>query len=93
MTVKVSNAGQVFSVVIFVKFRNKSTGADTGWDDGTAMEDKGGGTFVFTFDGNQIGVYSNSWMVYQLIGTDSNGKEVARTPAFPENLAISPCPQ
>jgi hypothetical protein len=92
MTVKVTDPSKVFSVVVFLKFRNKTTGSDTGWDDGTGLENSGNGNFVFTFDGNLLGIYSNSWMVYQLVATNSVGSEVARSPSFPDKLTISPCP-
>jgi hypothetical protein len=92
MTVKVSDPAQVSSVVLFVKFRNKATGSDTGWDDGAAMQAQGGGTYSFAFDGDQIGIYSANWLVFQLVATGSGGKEVARTPTFPDSLSISPCP-
>jgi hypothetical protein len=92
MTVKVTEPARVFSVVVFIKFRNKSTGSDSGWDDGTGLESNGSGTFNFTFDGNLIGVYANSWMIYQLVATDGAGNEVARTPSFPDKLTLSPCP-
>lgn len=92
MTVKVKNSTEVFSVVVFLKFRNKVTGSDTGWDDGTGLDNMGGGTFSFTFDGNQLGVYANSWMVYQLVATGSGGNELTRSPSFPDKLSISPCP-
>jgi hypothetical protein len=92
MTVKVADPGQVLSVVVFVRFRNKSSGGVTGWDDGTAMENKGGGIFTFVFDGNLMGTYYNSFVVYQLVGTDATGANVARSPVFPEALSLSACP-
>jgi hypothetical protein len=92
MTVEVTNPNQVLSVVVFVRFKNKSSGSLSGWDDGTAMEDDGGGAFTFIFDGNQMGIFSNSWVVYQLVGTDSSGSNVARSPVIADELSLSPCP-
>jgi hypothetical protein len=92
MTVRVTDPGQVFSVVVFVKFRNKSTGKDTGWDEGSSMEDQGSGRFTFTFDGNLMGVYADSWVVYQLVATDTKGNNVARSPVFPDKLSLLHCP-
>jgi len=92
LTVKVTNPAQVLNVVVFVRFRNKASGNVTGWDDGTSMESKGGGTFAFKFDGDLMGVYYNSWVAHQLVGTDATGANVARSPVFPEQLSLSPCP-
>ncbi len=92
MTVKVADPGKVLNVVVFVRFRNKSSGNVTGWDDGTAMENKGGGNFAFTFDGDLMGIYYNTWVAYQLVGTDAAGANAARSPVFSDQLSLSPCP-
>jgi hypothetical protein len=93
ITVQVGAPSQVFSVELFLKYRNKDTGGNTGWNQGLSLNGVGGGTYTIILNGQDMGVYNNnSWVIYQLVATDSNGKEVARTPAFPESLTLSKCP-
>jgi hypothetical protein len=93
ITVQVANAPRTFSVVMFVKFRNRSNGSSTGWNQGFSMDGVGGGTYTIVLDGQDMGVYNDSsWVIFQIVATDVNGKEVARTPVFPESLTLSKCP-
>lgn len=93
ITVQVGAPSQVFSVELFLRYRNKDTGENTGWNQGLSLNGVGGGTYTIILDGRDMGAYNNnSWVLYQLVATDGNGKEVARTPVFPESLTLSKCP-
>ncbi len=92
ITAQVSSPGQVFDVVLFTRIRDKASGNSTGWDQGTSMDNKGDGTFSWVIDGRKLGQYANSWVMYQLVGTDQNGVEIARSPIYNDDLTLSSCP-
>ncbi len=92
VTAQVSDPSTVLSVVLFVRFRNKSSGILTGWDHGSSMDSQGGGAFTYTLNGSKMGMYADVWVEYQLIGTDSKAQNVARSPVFSDSLSLSPCP-
>jgi hypothetical protein len=92
ITAQVSDPSAVNSVVLFSRFTRKSTGNSTGWDSGTTLDNQGDGKFAVTLDGNQMGVYYEAWLEYQLVGTDTNAKNAARSPVFPSLLTLAGCP-
>lgn len=92
MSINVDDPANVLAVVVFVRFRNKATGNVTGWDQGSSMEPQGGGAFRFVFDGDKMGVFYNTWVNFQFVGTNGAGANVARSPVFLESLTLSPCP-
>lgn len=93
ITVQVADVTHVFSVVIFVKFRNRGNGSTTGWNQGFSLDGVGGGTYTIVLDGQEMGIYNDSsWVMFQIVATDVNGKEVARTSVFPDYLTLSKCP-
>ena len=93
ITVQVADTTRVFSVVIFLKYRNRSTGSTTGWNQGFSMDGVGGGTYTIVLDGQEMGVYpDSSWVMFQIVATDVNSNELARTAVFPESLTLSKCP-
>jgi hypothetical protein len=93
ITVQVADTTRVFSVVIFLKYRNRSTGSTTGWNQGFSMNAVGGGTYTIILDGQEMGVYDDSaWVMFQIVATDVNSNELARTAVFPEYLTLSKCP-
>jgi hypothetical protein len=36
--------------------------------------------------------HNNAWILYQLVGTDDEGQNVARSPVFGDVLSILQCP-
>ena len=92
VTTQVTDPTQIFNVVVFVRFTNQSSGKSTGWDSGTSMDSQGNGKFAATLDGTKMGVYYDSWVEYQLVGTDNNGQNVARSPVFANSLTLTACP-
>jgi hypothetical protein len=58
------------------------------------MFNHGGGLFSAVLTANDIDGHNNykdSWVRYQLVATDKNGKEIGRTKIYPESIALSPC--
>lgn len=92
ITANVNNPSLVFSVVLFIRFRDQASGTTTRWDKGTSMKDQGLGTYAYTLDGNKLGVTVSSWVGYQIVATDKNANVVARSPVFSDSLILSPCP-
>jgi hypothetical protein len=91
-TAQVTDPSKVFSVVVFTRFTNKSSGKSTGWDQGRGMDDQSGGKFTTTLDGTKAGVYYDAWVEYQLVATDTKAQNVARSPVFPSSLSLTACP-
>lgn len=94
LTVQSTEPQRVYSVVVFLKYRNRETGAATGWNQGFSMDAVGGGTFTIVLDGQELGVYNPepTWVIFQIVATDANTNEVARSPVFTDYLTLSKCP-
>ena len=92
ISAQVTDPSKVSVVVLFIRFTAQSSGKSTGWDSGTSMDSQGNGKFSVTLDGSNMGVYYDAWVEYQLVGTDSNSQNVARSPVFPSSLSLKPCP-
>ena len=91
-TAQVTYPDKIESVVLFLRLRNKATGEDTGWDRGTAMDYQGEGRYTHTLHASSLGDYTNTWVVYQLVGTDDEQAVRARSPIYPESLTLMKCP-
>lgn len=91
-TVQVTKPSKTENAFLFLRLRNKLTGEDTGWDRGTALDAEGEGKFTYTLKASRFDDQNNSWIVYQLVGTDDEQKIVARSPIFPESLSLIKCP-
>ncbi len=92
ITASVTNPAQVASLVLFTRVGNKTTGATSAWDKGTSMASVGPGAYSRTLNGNHMDVNRDSWIQFQLVGTDAQAKVVARSPVFHDVLSLSPCP-
>jgi len=90
--VQVTYPAKVESVVIFFRTRNVLSGEETNWDRGTAMEDEGKGRFTYRLNASRFGDQNNAWILYQLVGTDDEQNNVARSPIFSDTLSLLKCP-
>jgi len=77
--------------VLFLRIHDKSGGLSK-WDRGTSMNSQGGGAFALTLKGSLMGITSDSWIEYQMVGTDAQNQNVARSPVFSRSLSLSHCP-
>jgi len=92
-TVQVADAARSAYVVLFVRFKSKHTGVTSEWT-GLKMDNKGAGTFNHDLTSiEMIGdtSFTNPWVEYQLVTTDSNTREIGRTDIFSERLSLLEC--
>ena len=92
VTAEVSDPAQVHSVEFFVRFRDKKTGEATPWDIGTTMDEPNDGSFTITLDSAGMTHFTDAWIVYQLVASNTATKYEARTPVFADKLTLSACP-
>ncbi|MGE5250413.1 MAG: hypothetical protein ACM3QS_09395 [Bacteroidota bacterium] len=90
--VQVTKPDKIQDVVIFVRLRNKLTSEETYWDRGNSMVSQGDGKFSYVLAAEDLGDHSNTWVVYQLVGTDDEQQVKARSPVYGENLTLLKCP-
>jgi hypothetical protein len=94
VTARVSAPDEVYSVVFFIHLQNTKNEDTTPWSKGAAMEKLGNGIFTYELKANTVSRHNNylkAWIIYQLVATDINGKEVGRSPIFSGGLTIGPC--
>lgn len=97
--VRVRDTGRVKFVAFFMRLRSKSSGNATGWDIGTVMQPVSDGLYTLTLDADDLhrpepySYYKDAWVEFQLVATNSYGREVARTAKVTEQLSLSPCPE
>ena len=92
LTVNVTNAAQITDVVLFTRIGDKTTGGSTAWGKGVSMANVGPGVYSRTLNSEHMGITEDSWIQYQLVGTDQRDQIVARSPVFHDTLSLSPCP-
>ncbi len=88
--VQVADAGRVNYVVLFVRFKSGSTGANSVWTNLT-MESLGGGAYTFELKPEEIlglDFFEDPQIQYQLVTTDSRSKVLGRTGIFKNNLTL-----
>ena len=94
ISAKVTKPEDVFSVVLFIRFFDNEGAGTSNWDAGHAMSKKGDDTYSITLASNQITNYNKyefAVMNYQLVATDKNRNNIARTEVF-KNIELSRCP-
>jgi hypothetical protein len=92
LTATVTNPAQIDGLVLFTRVSDKATGSVTGWDKGTSMTMVGPGVYSRTLTGPHMDVTVDSWIQFQLVGSDSQNKVVARSLVYHDALSLSPCP-
>ena len=93
VTAEVSEPDQVHSVEFFVRFRDKATSNATEWDMGTTMDKQADGTYTITLNSSGMTHFTDAWVLYQLVASNTATKYEARTPVFADKLTLSACPQ
>jgi hypothetical protein len=90
----VEDAREAFSVVIFTRVRSAKRDDSTPWTTGNVMSDRGDGTYVYVMRGSDVeghNHYKEAWIVFQLVITNIEGKEVGRSRIYDHSIALSPC--
>ena len=91
--VQVSNPNKVDGVVMFRKMRNQISGAETGWDRGTSLENQGDGLYTLSLKASELPPPENpTWVVFQMVGTNEKQDNVARSPVYADRLTLFKCP-
>lgn len=94
ITAIVEDDEEAFSVVIFTYVRSAKKDDSTPWTAGNVMHDHGDGSYTYVMRGSEVeghNHYKNSWVVFQLVITDIDGKEIGRTRIYDQSIALSPC--
>jgi len=92
-TAQVSDVAKTAFVVLFVRFKSKHSGVTSEWTS-IKMNSLGAGTFTYNLVPDEMkGMVSfqNAWVQYQIVGTNSSAREVARTGIFSERLTLLEC--
>lgn len=92
LTVTVANPAQIVDVVLFTRVSNKATGGVSAWAKGVSMTMVGPGVYSRTLNSEHMGVTEDSWIQFQLVGTDVQDQIMARSPVNHDSLSLSPCP-
>ena len=90
---EVQDPKEVISVVIFVQVKSALKEDYTPWTTGDVMFNHRDGTFSYTLQANEIeghNHYKASWVRFQLVATNDEGKEVGRTIIY-QVVGMSPC--
>jgi len=94
ITAKVNMPEKVYSVVLFNRFFDNEGGGTSKWDSGHAMSKKSDGTYSITMASNKItnyNMYEFAVMNYQMVATDKNRNNLARTEVF-KDIQLNICP-
>jgi hypothetical protein len=92
LQVQVSDPAQIRGVLLFVKLRNKDTGAYTDWNEGTQMRAAGNGKFTLAFQSASLPQPSGNqnWLIYQFVGTGADNQSVTRTQVY-SDITLTMC--
>ncbi len=92
ITASVTDPAQIAGLVLFTRVGNKASGAVGSWNKGESMALVGPGAYSRMLNGVHMDVTQDSWIQFQLVGTDADAKIVARSPIYRDALSLSPCP-
>ena len=95
VSAQVSEPEDVYSVVLFVRFRRLKAQIFTEWNKGTGMEPVGDdGLWAQTMYANSIEgheAYRRGWVWFQLVATGEKNIEVGRTRIYMDTIQLEPC--
>ncbi len=92
-TAQVGEPQKAAFVVLSVRFSNKETGFNGKWV-GITMDKNGLGTFTYELvpgDVKGLDFFTNPWVQYQLVVTDSKSNVIGRTGIFKDTLTLLDC--
>jgi hypothetical protein len=94
----VMGSSEVHGVLLFFRLKNKSTGAETAWNDGLIMTALGNGQFDKVLSAGQIpdlaaisSTGASAWLEIQFVATNLAGGAIGRSPVY-ANVSLTPCP-
>jgi hypothetical protein len=92
---EVEDQDLVAAVIIFTRVKDLKEEDYTPWTKGNIMFNNRDGTFTFIAIGSEIrghNHYKDSWVYFQMVAVDDEGKEVGRTKVYEKAFSMSPCP-
>ncbi len=90
----VTDPDQVFSMGLFVRSKEKSSGSLNPWGS-FAMSPIGGGKYSFTLMSGDVpnyNAFAEAWLQYQFVANDKDGKPILRSDVF-RDITLSRCDQ
>jgi CSLREA domain-containing protein len=95
LQIGVSDPAQVFSMGLFVRSKDKTSGEMKPWSGGFAMTPLGGGIYSFTLLSEDVLGYNafvEAWLLYQFVANDSGGNPILHSAVF-SDITLSRCDQ
>jgi len=96
-SVTLSNPTGVGGVVLFLRWKNQSTGAEIPWNEGLSMNPQGHGMYHTALTLLQIPGLSDltrsgakAWLEYQFVATGAQGNPLGRSPVY-SDVTLTPC--
>ena len=91
----VEDSENVNGVIIFTRVKSATEEDFTPWTSGNIMFNNRDGTFTYIAIGSEIeghNHYKASFLYFQLVAVDDEGKEIGRTRIYENAISMSPCP-
>lgn len=95
ITTTVEDQSAVAGVIIFMRVKSATDEDYTPWTNGNIMYNNRDGTFTYIAVGSEVeghNHYKASFIFFQLVSVDKNGKENGRTKIYENAISMSPCP-
>ena len=95
LTTHISNLANIYTVTVWLRLANKTTGDTTEWGGGAIMDDKGQGNFTYNLTAKSFSHYReylNAWGQYQLVASDINLHRIGASAQYLNNITVAPCP-
>jgi len=93
LQIGVSDPSQVFSMGLFARSVEKSSGTPNAWSEGFAMTPIGGGVYSFTLPATKVpgyNTFTEAWLQYQFVANDKGGNPILHSDVFAD-ITLSRC--
>jgi CSLREA domain-containing protein len=93
LQIGVSDPSQVFSLGLFVRSVEKSSGTPNAWSEGFAMSAIGGGIYSFLLPSTKVpgyNAFTEAWLQYQFVANDKGGNPILHSDVF-SDITLSRC--
>jgi CSLREA domain-containing protein len=95
LQIGVTDPSQVFSMGLFVRSVEKSSGTPNPWSEGFAMSSIGGGIYSFILPATKVpgyNAFTEAWLQYQFVANDKGGNPILHSDVFGD-ITLSRCDQ
>jgi CSLREA domain-containing protein len=93
LQIGVSDPSLVFSMGLFVRSVEKSSGTPNAWSEGFAMTPIGGGYYSFILPATKVpgyNAFAEAWLQYQFVANDKGGNPILHSAVFGD-ITLSRC--